>query len=144
MVPGLLLLLFACGGKEDTGADTSGPTVDPDAPVVTSAHASYYHHTVGTERWGWTFEATVDDPQGADTIEAWVHEEQVVRVLDTSGTELAAYDLTCTGGACTGTCWEDDDGILHTQVASYVFRFIVIDVDGNVSEPYDVTGEAGT
>lgn len=156
----ILTLLAACGDDPDKGqdsqdpsdtspdtesdADTDGDTdsdLDADRPVVLTAQALYFHHTVGGDTWGWSFLATADDPQGVATIERWVHEEQAVFVLDRAGTTLAAYDITCVEGSCSGTCWEDDHGILHTQVDEYTFRFVVVDEDGNASAPMDVKGE---
>ena len=148
-----LTFLLGCGETDDsekdpndtsdTQADTDTDT-DTDAndekPVVRSAEALYFHHTVGTDAWGWSFAAVADDPQGTATIEAWLHEQQAVFVLDPSGTTKASYDLTCQSGECNGTCWEADDNILHTETDKWTFRFIVVDEDGNASDPLDVKG----
>ncbi len=154
---GLTLCLTACGkddpddtdgtddtgeteGDADTDADADGDA-DPDAPWIEQADAYCYQHKTGDKFYQWELNATADDPQGADTIMSFDAENSIVKVFNDSGGELAAYALVCNdSGECFGSFRESDHGVACASANTYTLAFQVIDEDGNISAPFEVTG----
>ncbi|MFH1465150.1 MAG: hypothetical protein ABIO70_12260 [Pseudomonadota bacterium] len=151
-LPIALLLLSACqeGGvpvdtaEGDADADMDADTdADGDAdviPWVESATAVCYLDTTGGDYYQWETGCVADDPQGADSLVTFDQALAWVAVLDGGGDEVARYALVCSGGDCTSTFRETDDGVLCAGAAGYTFRFQVADEDDHVSLPYDVQG----
>ncbi len=158
----LLSLLAACGADDSKGSgDSSPPSTDnqadtgepsqtqdtapivtsSDAPVILAAEAPCAFHDVGDSFYYWSPSATVDDPQGLDTIPPSDFDNTLVMVLDSSGSTIYSAVLACTGKGLCSTYFTESDS--HTSCANadqWTFRFQVADEDGNVSEPYEVKG----
>lgn len=116
------VFVAACAPAPDTG-DTWEPGAY--APIIVSIDrvACANDATLGDI---WDLALTVDDPQGADTVEAGV-----VSVQDGAAGELGRYPLACAEGACTGGFRADYDGIACAHDGPLVFQ--VADVGGHVS-----------
>jgi hypothetical protein len=133
-----LALLVGCGeGTADVKDDTAGAgdssTVDPDvAPEVVSVdRASCVQQQSAGEVWD--VQITVDDPQGAGTVRSGT-----MAVLNAAGGELTTPQvLACGNGICVGSFRADTTGV--SCATAVTFRFVVADVDGFLSAPYDHT-----
>lgn len=133
-----LALLVGCGdGSADVKDDTAGGddlvSVDPNvAPSILSVdRATCTQQQSAGEVWD--VQATVDDPQGAGTVRSGT-----MAILNAAGGELTtAQVLACGSGQCFGSFRADTTGV--SCATSVVFRFVVTDVDGNASDPYDHT-----
>ncbi len=133
-----LALLVGCGdGSADVKDDTAGGddlvSVDPNvAPSILSVdRATCTQQQSAGEVWD--VQATVDDPQGAGTVRSGT-----MAILNAAGGELTtAQVLACGSGQCFGSFRADTTGI--SCATPVVFRFVVTDVDGNASDPYDHT-----
>ncbi|MFZ5481358.1 MAG: hypothetical protein ACOZNI_31650 [Myxococcota bacterium] len=122
-----------------TGDDTGEPwdTVPGESPEVTAVNAALCEPNVDDVDT-WTVQVSVDDPQGAGSI---APVGSTVTVL-ADGEALATFDLACGGGQCSVTWTENDDGDIDCDVgAESVFRFRIVDEDGNSSAPYDYQPE---
>lgn len=146
MKPASLLLLLplagplfgGCSGtkaddpaNDDTSATDDTAGVDEFAPTITVVNTvdCAEYQSAGE---AWDLVVTVDDPQGADTVE-----EGTVAVLSEDGGEMAVYVLACGNGTCVGSFRAEYDGIGCSLQGSVTLRFIVVDINGNSSEPYD-------
>ena len=134
-----LALLVGCGdGSAEVKDDTAGGggdsvSADPDvAPEVLSVdRATCTQQQSAGEVWD--VQVTVDDPQGAGTVRGGT-----MAILNAAGGELTtAQVLACGSGQCFGSFRADTTGI--ACATAVVFRFVVTDVDGNASDPYDHT-----
>ena len=133
-----LSLTLACTGAKSDGADdTSGSSDDsstvntafaPSVTVVNSLQCAEYQ-SAGES---WDFTLTVDDPQGAATVD-----DGSVNVLSEDGGTMATYSLACANGMCVGSFRADYDGIGCSLQGSITLEFVVTDENGNNSEPYD-------
>lgn len=134
----LIVVLLACPAPEPVDSGDSAPVVDPEAPVVETARVTCAEHTTGETFTQWAGSATVTDPQGLSTIEAF----GTLAVGDARG-DLGSVDLLCADGACTAS-WRDHDIDIECDdiaVTTYDFAFTVVDTDGHVSAPLVVAGE---
>jgi hypothetical protein len=131
-----LALLVGCGeGSADVKDDTAGgddtSAADPDvAPSIVSVdRATCTQQQSAGEVWD--VQATVDDPQGAGTVRGGM-----MAILNAAGGELTTPQiLACGSGQCFGSFRADSTGVSCST--SVVFRFVVTDVDGYASDPYD-------
>ncbi|MSP55472.1 MAG: hypothetical protein EXR69_07710 [Myxococcales bacterium] len=139
----LLLLPLAAiasgctGAKADDPAEDDTSALDDTAEVDEFAPSITVVNTVDCAEYqsageAWDLVLAVDDPQGADTVE-----EGTVAVLSEEGGEMAVYVLACGGGTCVGSFRAEYDGIGCSLQGSVTLRFIVVDINGNSSEPYD-------
>lgn len=124
------------GGDGGDGTDGASET----APEVLSAKVCCYPN-VSDGAYYWAISATCDDPQGADTIEGLY--DSGIKVTQ-SGTDIASYAIVCRDGACTGTFSEIDDNVACANVSAYTFAISVIDDEGNLSAPLEVTATEST
>jgi hypothetical protein len=139
MVSFFLAFLAACAdgsgdsssGKGGDAEDPSGEGASPEvAPEVLSLDRA---ECVAMQSAGevWDLALTVDDPQGAATVRAGTFDVRSA----SGGDVLTDQLLACGNGSCFGSFRADTTGIsCATQVR---FRFVVTDVDGNASAPYD-------
>ncbi len=133
-----LALLVGCGDgsadvKDDTAGGDDSTSVDSAvAPSIVSVdRATCTQQQSAGEVWD--VQATVDDPQGAGTVRSGT-----MAILNAAGGELTtAQVLACGSGQCFGSFRADTTGI--SCATPVVFRFVVTDVDGNASDPYDHT-----
>ena len=121
----------------DADSDSDSDTDPASSPVVTSADAWCYLHEVGKKAYMWMATCDYDDPQGLETVSSFEGNRLVV---STGGTEVATYDLACGAGSCSGSFKETDDGVICANASTYTLAFQVMDEDGNLSAPYEVTG----
>ena len=133
-------LTIACSGKD--GTDDSGSSTDttepsnPDAPYVTEADAWCYTQGGSTNVDYWAFSATVDDPQGVDTIESFMTEGISFQIA-ANGSQVKTVTLVCDpSGACTGSESTETVGVGCAQATDYQAAFTISDADGNLSDPY--------
>ncbi len=127
-------------GSGSSGGSTGGTT--GDAPTIVDADAWCYQHKTGEKFYQWALNATVSDPQGADTIPGLLSD--AVTVLF-NGSAVASYPITCSDdGDCFGSFNETDDGIACQSASSYTIQFVIVDEDDNASEPYEVEGREGS
>lgn len=138
-----LLLLFpalvACsGGKDDStdsgtgdGIDDTGTPDDSVAPSIVSVDTveCAEYQSAGES---WDLALTVDDPQGATTVN-----DGSVVVLSSAGGELATYVLACGNGQCFGSFRAAYDGIGCSSVGEVTLRFVVLDAEGHASAAVD-------
>ncbi len=127
----VLVWLIACSGPKaaDTSPhDSADPTVAPVVTAVTSVTCAVLESAGET----WNMALTVDDPQGANTVNGGS-----VNVLDTSQHALASYALACDNGACAGTFRASYDNIGCSLEGSVTLEFVVTDADGHLSEPFE-------
>lgn len=131
-----LLALLGCSAKPevdsgttDTAPDSTTPVTDvvPIIETVDRAECTTQQSAGDT----WDFSLTVNDPQGADTVD---HGEYVV--LSEKGGELTREALDCTGGGCYGYFRADLTGIGCDMVGEVSITFVVVDESGNESEPF--------
>ena len=133
-----IALLAGCGDgsaavKDDIAEGDTSSSVDADiAPsVVTVDRATCTQQQSAGEVWD--VQATVDDPQGAGTVRSGT-----MAILNAAGGEITtAQVLACGSGQCFGSFRADTTGVSCTTPV--VFRFVVVDIDGTASEPYDHT-----
>ena len=141
-VPWLALAALAsagCAGSKslgaaaaDSGAGDTGGGASAFAPSVTVVNtvACAEYQSAGE---AWDLAITVDDPQGPDTVD-----DGTVGVLGEDGGELASYALACDpNGQCSGTFRAAYDGIGCDLQGSVTLEFIVVDLDGNSSAPFE-------
>ena len=143
------LLAAACAGSKDVAAAPA--ETDPDAdtrtdtqtdtgerPSILTADAWCYFHKTGEQFYNWDAAASVEDPQGADSVTGGT-----LLVLQ-GGAEVVTHLLACNADSarCTTTFQEDSEGVLCADAPTYTFQFIVVDEDGNLSAPVEVTGRA--
>lgn len=148
----LLLSLLACSGSKDSGStatDDSTPTTDDSTPTGDDSGGggndeekpvvSSIDYVDCTEQQSagevWTIMATVDDPQGEETVRAGSMD-----VLSNDRI-LATYDAACNSGQCIISFRSSYDGIGCDKMGSVVLRLTVSDTDGNSSSPYDYQTE---
>ena len=126
------------GEGGDEGDDGSG---DGISPTILEADSWCYEHPKSDATYIWMASATVDDPQGLDTMESFF--EGVV--VSTSDIEVATYSMVCTdGGSCTTSWNQNEDGIACSNAEAYQISIMVVDEDGNWSEAVEVTGRVGS
>ncbi len=141
------LLAFACAGSKDDSATDTDTDTDTDAdtdtdpgerPTILTADAWCYFHKTGDQFYNWDAAASVEDPQGADSLTGGS-----LLVLQ-GGAEVVTHLLACNADTarCTTTFREDSDGVLCADASTYTFRFTVVDEDGNSSAPVEVAGRA--
>ncbi len=132
-------------GSDDGGSDGggSGTSTSDIPPVVSGADAWCYQHTTGEERWIWRVEATVDDPQGLDTVMSYVADGVIV---SQGGAEVVRYPLACdlATGACSTQFEQSQDNVLCSSASSYTFAVVAVDEDDNRSDPATATGRQGS
>lgn len=135
----LALLLLACTGKEDDTAPTTEGDADTDtdtdvdtnvAPVILTAEVNCTKQQSAGEVWD--TQNTVDDPQGVETVDGGTFS-----VLNEDGGELTSGQLACGSGTCFGTWREQLTGVGCSAQGEILVRFVVTDIDGNSSEPFD-------
>jgi len=137
--PILAVLAVACTGKEDdsaptaeddTATDTDTNTQPAVNPVILTTEVNCTKQQSAGEVWD--TQSTVDDPQGAETVNGGTFS-----VLNEDGGELTAGELACGSGTCFGTWREQLTGVGCSAQGEVLVRFVVTDIDGNSSEPYD-------
>lgn len=135
----LLLLLTACDGgdpKDDTAdtadsgeTDTQGDGVTPTILSVDRVECSDQQSAGET----WSFSLSVDDPQGADSVDGGT-----VEVVSSADQVIADYAFPCNNeGVCEGSFRAAYDGVTCAMSGTMTFRFTVTDVDGNPSAATD-------
>lgn len=154
----LTLVLLACGDKDpddsgglagDGGADGGGLDgggdgesdggTDTESPVISSADAWCYPHTVGEKDFIWQVETRVDDPQGLVSLAS-----SFDGITVTEGGDLVAvYPMVCDdAGRCFGSFTESQDEVRCTMASAYLLQLSVLDEDGNWSEVTELTGRS--
>lgn len=136
-------------GDADADADADGDSdtdtdADPDRPVILDADAWCYLHDEGEddEVQIWQVSLQASDPQGDSSIESIQPEGVTVLSGDTA---LATYDMVCTDNAvCVGSWSATEDNIGCITPEDYTVRMVIVDDDGNSSEPAEVEGRKGT
>ena len=149
----ILTTLLACSGKsdeddDDTGSggglvDDSGGTPqldcdDAEIPCIEALEAYCYSSTTGSVATYWRVEASVDDPQGSDTVEEGA-------IIATKGENIVhEARLICTEGDCFGS-WNivTADSPMSCNDDEYTFTVTVTDEDGNTSAPSSTVGYVG-
>jgi hypothetical protein len=146
----ILLLAFACGEKEDTALtsentqetaaesnDTNDPNgtgsdnEDPQIPVV--IEADFFCKVEGSGVENWIFQATVEDPQGNNTLQSF--QPEAGAFLNSSGSQQDYIAIVCNPeGLCTAASTADTLGVGCSQADQYKIRFSISDEDGNKSE----------
>ncbi len=156
LVAAISLCIGACSGKSDeettestttggattnetTGNGTTGngttetgdSTPDP-SPFVVEGWSTCAPNASGPSSI--VIEATVDDPQGADTIPVL---DSTITATNASGGEVFSEPLLCNEGYCT-FAFRDDvyGGITCDTGADHTFTIVLIDDSGNTSDPY--------
>jgi hypothetical protein len=128
------------GGESggESGGDGGG---DGQSPSILEADAWCYKHPKSDATYLWMANATVDDPQGLDTLESFFEGVSV----STNDVEVADYSMVCTdGGDCTTSWNQNEDGVACSNAGAYVITITVVDEDGNWSDPVEVTGRLGS
>ena len=137
------------GEAEDTGSETidsggsgsggGGGSTSDIPPVVTWGDAWCYQHTTGDERDLWKVVATVEEPQGLDTL---IQNAPGAVTISSGTVVLAAFDLACnlTTGDCSSSFSQEEAGALCDEAAAHTLAITAVDEDDNWSEPYIVTG----
>ena len=124
-------------GPEDS--DEPDPMTGVD-PVVQEADAWCYTSSDAGDFWG--FSAVGDDPQGSQTLEAYIPDG--VEVQDADGDVLATVALVCEdSGQCWGSVQCEHIDVSCSSPQSYSFLFVVQDEQGNRSEAATVQGRYG-
>jgi hypothetical protein len=125
----------------DTGPDDSDPdTWNGVDPVVDDADAWCYSTDDAGDWWG--LKATGDDPQGAQTLQAFVADG--VEIRDSDGSILATLALVCEAdGQCWGSSQCEHIDVYCTNPQRYGFGFVVEDEQGHRSEVTTVQGRYG-
>lgn len=117
----------------DTDADTD---VDMESPVLSSAEAWCYFHETGEQFYNWYTACTATDPQDTDTLEGGE------LLVSRDGETVVERRLACNRdtGVCSTSFREDQEGVICTEASAYRFAFVVVDEDGNESDPMEVSG----
>lgn len=128
--------------SDDTGSwDTDDPYSDGVSPVLELADAWCYTTDDSGDWWG--FKAQGDDPQGLDTLLAFMADG--VRVQDSGGAEVATVALVCEdNGHCWGSAQSDHIDLGCMNPMAYDFVFQVEDQQGHRSTALTVQGRYGT
>ncbi len=127
---------------DDTGPDdTADGWTDGVSPVIDEADAWCYVTDDSGDWWG--FEAVGDDPQGAQTLQAYL--ENGVHIIDTDGDVVGSVALVCEdSGQCWGSAQAEHIDIQCTNPQAYQFAFELIDESGNGSGLTTVQGRYGS
>lgn len=129
------------GGESGEGGDDGGDGGDGISPSIVEADSWCYEHPKSDATYIWVASATVDDPQGLDTLENFFEGVSV----STNDVEIATYSMVCTdGGDCTTSWNQNEDGIACSNAEAYEISISVQDEDGNWSDPVVVTGRVGS
>ena len=130
------------GGESGEGGDDGGNDGgDGISPSIVEADSWCYEHPKSDATYIWVASATVDDPQGLDTLENFFEGVSV----STNDVIVAAYSMVCTdGGDCTTSWNQNEDGIACSNAEAYDISITVQDEDGNWSEAVVVTGRVGS
>jgi hypothetical protein len=149
----ILFLAFGCDQKEDTAEtsnntqetaaemnDTSNPSntggscggIDSSqTPVV--IEADFFCKVEGSGVENWIFQATVEDPQGNNTLASF--QPEAGAFLNASGSQQDFIAIVCNPeGLCTAASTADTLGVGCSQADQYKIRFSIADEDGNKSE----------
>ena len=148
----ILFLAFGCGEKEDTAETSDNPqetaaeindTSDPNNtgsnggedsdqnPVV--IEADFFCKVEGSGVENWVFQATVEDPQGNNTLASF--QPEAGAFLNASGSQQDFIAIVCNPeGLCTAASTADTLGVGCSQADQYKIRFSIADEDGNKSE----------
>ena len=148
----ILFLAFACGEKEDTaqtpdstqetadevndtgasnGTGSNGGDASAEIPVV--LEADFFCKVEGSGVENWIFQATVEDPQGNNTLESF--QPEAGAFLNASGSQQDVIAIVCNPeGLCTAASTADTLGVGCSQADQYKIRFSIADEDGNKSE----------
>ena len=150
----LLLALVACNkdlqsnedadsgtspGESDgtEGSDGGDGGTDGVSPTIVSADGCCYENLSGDSAFFWTVSASVDDPQGADTISNFFEGGLLVYAGDA---EVANYYMACQDGQCVGSFNQSEDNIACGNATAYTLKEQVVDDDCNWSTPYEIAG----
>ena len=147
----ILFLTFGCGEKEDTASDTTQETAaeindtsDPNntgsnggegasAEIPVVIEADFFCKVEGSGVENWIFQATVEDPQGNNTLESF--QPEAGAFLNASGSQQDFIAIVCNPeGLCTAASTADTLGVGCSQADQYKIRFSIADEDGNKSE----------
>lgn len=145
----MLVLLFAAACTTSSSIDTGKPAkdsadsggadsgVDENAPTIASASATCSTNT--DDEPIWIIEATAHDPQGDETLDGGT-----VGLYQNDpaggGSALDEQPVVCVGSGSGAYCtasWEGSAQESCTIVGKVWIRLVVLDDDGNSSEPYD-------
>jgi hypothetical protein len=129
--------------NSDTGPEDSDEpdTLDGVDPVIDSADAWCYTSDDAGDWWG--LKATGDDPQGSQTLQAFVADG--VEILDNSGFTIATLALVCEeNGQCWGSAQCEHIDVYCSNPQGYSFLFVVEDEQGHRSETATVQGRYGS
>ena len=134
----------ADGAADAAGTDAGGEdgASDGQSPTLSDGDAWCYPHPDGELTVNlWSVTARYADPQGDASVENFYLDGIVVLQ---SGSERARYALACRDGSCVGSWNEADDLIACANASAYTVEVRVIDEDGNISAPLQLTGRQGT
>ena len=85
----------------------------------------------------WVPEVNFSDPQGNENIED--RYQQAIEFLDPSGETVFYQPLYCAeDGSCRTNWSEFDKDVYCTGSAGYTVRYQLRDLDGHLSEPFDI------
>ena len=127
------------GFTDDSGQD--GGSTDGQSPTIESADSWCYLHETGDQAYFWVAEATVTDPQGADTLDRFYDGGILIYA---GGVQAADSALVCDeNGQCFGSWNENEDGIACANATAYTIGITAMDEDGNLSAEFQVTGRQG-
>ena len=150
----MFFYLFACTNKEDTATSSentetqevssentnnnspSSENEDPQNPVV--MEADFFCKIEGSGVENWIFQATVEDPQGNNTLESF--QPEAGAFLNSSGNQQDFIAIVCNPeGLCTAASTAENLGVGCSQADQYKIRFSISDEDGNQSETQTIT-----
>jgi hypothetical protein len=149
----ILFLAFGCSEKEDTAQASDNPqetaaeindTSNPNntgsnggegdsaqTPLV--IEADFFCKVEGSGVENWIFQATVEDPQGNNTLASF--QPEAGAFLNASGSQQDFIAIVCNPeGLCTAASTADTLGVGCSQADQYKIRFSIADEDGNKSE----------
>lgn len=135
------------GGAADGGGDGAadggdGGSTDGVTPVLLEGDAWCYPHPDGEMTVNlWSVTGRYTDPQGEASVENFYLDGIIVLQ---SEIEVARYALACRDGACVGSWNEAEDFVACANATAYTVQLRVIDEDGNLSAPLELTGRQGT
>lgn len=120
------------GGEDSADTTDSGGDsgADPDKPVVTGISFVYCEPPASNPET-YLAQVTVTDPQGDDTIDTMGGTWNVIQ----NEAQVWTGAMVCSGGLCTGSARADTSGMECAEAAELTHEFIVVDTDGNVSDP---------
>jgi len=122
-------------GNSDSGTIT--PSADLNNPVIVEAEARCEETGASTDGKIWVFQATVTDPQGVDTLKAFMPD--AIEIQDPGGNTVESRPMVCAAGVCTDSVAEAQFDVPCATASNFNAVFIATDEQGNTSDPFSVT-----